>query len=148
MDQKKPVKVTKLPRYKIIIMERIVRRCEATLRDVFPHLTKRDYEVATYTYFVPRRVKIYFNEKFVVDLALNGDLSRITSINNVIYPDDKPNITYSKTTYISSNFLKLTRNVHTGISFERDIISFNLVSRGLRIVAIDGSRYLQKWGDI
>ena len=157
MTSQTPIKVTKLPKYKKELMEKIVRRCEVMLKDVFPHLTKRDYEIATYTYKIPGELQsatytynhpgnlqIYFNEKFVVDLVLKGDFPRIKSINNVIYPADKPNITYNKTIYITSNFYKLTRSVHTGISYSGDVLIFNLVNGGLRIVASDGSRYMQK----
>lgn len=144
MTQQVPIKVTKLPKYKKELMEKIVRRCEVMLKDVFPHLTKRDYEIATYTYNIPGELQIYFNEKFVVDLVLKGDFPRIKSINNIIYPADKPNITYDKTIYITSNFYKLTRSVHTGISYLGDILIFNLATGGLRVVASDGSRYMQK----
>lgn len=144
MNQTKPIKITKLPKYKKELMEKIVRRCEVMLKDVFPHLTKRDYEIATYTYKIPGELQIYFNEKFIVDLVLKGDFPRIKSINNVIYPADKPNITYDKTIYITSNFYKLTRSVHTGISSSEDVLIFNLVNGGLRVVASDGTRYMQK----
>lgn len=144
MNQTKPIKVTKLPKYKKELMEKIVRRCEVMLKDVFPHLTKRDYEIATYTYKIPGELQIYFNEKFVVDLVLKDDFPRIKSINNVIYPTDKHNITYDKAIYITSNFYKLTRSVHTGISYSGDVLIFNLVNGGLRVVASDGTRYMQK----
>ena len=144
MNQTKPIKITKLPKYKKELMEKIVRRCEVMLKDVFPHLTKRDYEIATYSYKIPGELQIYFNEKFIVDLVLKDDFPRIKSINNVIYPADKPNITYDKTIYITSNFYKLTRSVHTGISSSGDVLIFNLVNGGLRIVASDGTRYMQK----
>lgn len=144
MKQQAPIKVSKLPKYKKELMEKIVRRCEVMLKDVFPHLTKHDYEIATYTYKIPGELQIYFNEKFVVDLAFKGDFPRIKSINNVIYPADKPNITYDKTIYITSNFYKLTRSVHTGISYSGDVLIFNLVNGGLRVVASDGTRYHQK----
>ena len=144
MRKESPIKVTKLPKYKIGLMEKIVRRCEVMLKDVFPHLTKRDYEIATYTYKIPGELQIYFNEKFIVDLVLKGDFPRIKSINNVFYPADNPNITYDKTIYITSNFYKLTRSVHTGISSSGDVLIFNLVNGGLRVVASDGTRYHQK----
>ena len=144
MRKESPIKVSRLPKYKQELMEKIVRRCELMLKDIFPHLTKRDYEVATYTYNLPGELQIYFNEKFVVDLVLKGDFPRIKSINNVIYPADKPNITYDKTIYITSNFYKLTKSVHTGVSFVGDIIIFNLATGGLRVVASDGTRYMQK----
>ena len=144
MTSQTPIKVTKLPKYKKELMEKIVRRCEVMLQDVFPHLTKRDYEIATYKYKIPGELQIYFNEKFVVDLVLKGDFPRIKSINNVIYPADKPNITYNKTIYITSNFYKLTRSVHTGISYSGDVLIFNLVNGGLRVVASDGTRYMQQ----
>jgi hypothetical protein len=144
MTSQTPIKVTKLPKYKKELMKKIVRRCELMLKDVFPHLTKRDYEIATYSYKIPGELQIYFNEKFVVDLVLKGDFPRIKSINNVLYPADKPNITYDKTIYITSNFYKLTRNVHTGVSVIGDIIIFNLATGGLRIVSSDGTRYMQQ----
>lgn len=144
MNQTKPIKITKLPKYKKELMEKIVRRCEVMLKDVFPHLTKRDYEIATYTYKIPGELQIYFNEKFIVDLVLKGDFPRIKSINNVIYPADNPNITYDKAIYITSNFYKLNRSVHTGISSSGDVLIFNLVNGGLRVVASDGTRYMQK----
>lgn len=144
MTSQTPIKVTTLPKYKKELMEKIVRRCEVMLKDVFPHLTKRDYEIATYTYNYPGNLQIYFNEKLVVDLVVSGDFPRIDAINNVIYPADKPNVYYDNVSYIMSRFYMLTKNTYKGVGLYAAQIGFNPTLGGLRIVASDGTRYMQQ----
>lgn len=144
MTSQTPIKVTKLPKYKKELMMVIVKQSKLMLKDIFPHLTERDYEIATYTYNHPGNLQIYFNEKLVVDLVVTGDFPRIEAVNGTIYPADKPNITYDNVSYITSKFYKLTRNTYTGVSSYGAQIGFNPTLGGLRIVASDGTRYMQQ----
>ena len=100
----RPIKVSNLPKYKKELMGVIAKQSRLMLKDIFPHLTERDYEIATYTYSHPGNLQIYFNKKLVVDLVVSGDFPRIDAINNVIYPADKPNVTYDNVSYITSKF--------------------------------------------
>lgn len=144
MTNQVPIKVTKLPKYKKELIEEIVNKTKIMLKDIFPHLTERDYEIAAYTYSHPGNLQIYFNEKLVVDLVVSGDFPRIDAINNVIYPADKPNIYYDNVSYIMSRFYMLTKNTYKGDDLFAAQIGFNPTLGGLRIVASDGTRYMQK----
>jgi len=141
---KPPIKVSKLPKYKRELMGVIAKQSRLMLKDIFPHLTERDYEIATYTYSHPGNLQIYFNEKLVVDLVVSGDFPRIDAINNVIYPADKPNVTYDNVSYITSKFFELKKNTYKGDGLFAAHIGFNLTLGGLRVVASDGTRYHQK----
>ena len=144
MTQTKPIKVSKLPKYKKELMEEIVNKTKIMLKDIFPHLTGWDYKYATYTYRHPGNLQIYFNEKFKVDLVVTGDFPRIEAINDVIYPADKPNITYDNMSYVTSRFAQLSKNTYKGEGIFAAQIGFNLVNASFRIVASDGTRYMQK----
>lgn len=140
----RPIKVSNLPKYKKELMGVIAKQSRLMLKDIFPHLTERDYEVATYTYSHPGSLQIYFNEKLVVDLVVSGDFPRIDAINNVIYPADKPNVTYDNVSYITSKFFELKKNTYKGDGLFAAQISFNPTLGGLRVVASDGTRCMQK----
>lgn len=144
MTSQTPIKVTNLPKYKKELVKDIVKQSKLMLKDVFPHLDERDYEIATYTYNHPGNLQIYFNEKLVVDLVVSGDFPRIDAINNVIYPADKPNVYYDNVSYIMSRFYMLTKNTYKGVGLYAAQIGFNPTLGGLRIVASDGTRYLQQ----
>lgn len=144
MTQQTPIKVTNLPKYKKELIKDIVKQSKFMLKDVFPHLDERDYEIATYTYSHPGNLQIYFNEKLVVDLVVSGDFPRIDRVNNVVYPADKPNITYDNVSYITSKLYQLTKNTYKGVGLYAAQIGFNPTLGGLRIVASDGTRYKQQ----
>ena len=144
MAQQAPIKVTKLPKYKKELMQVIAKHSRLMLKDIFPHLTERDYEVAAYTYSHPGNLQIYFNEKLVVDLVVSGDFPRIEAINNVIYPADKPNVTYDNVSYIISKFFELKKNTYKCDGLFAAQIGFNPTFGFLRVVASDGTRYQQK----
>lgn len=144
MTQQAPIKVTNLPKYKKELIKDIVKQSKFMLKDVFPHLDERDYEIATYTYSHPGNLQIYFNEKLVVDLVVSGDFPRVDRVNNVIYPADKPNITYDNVSYITSKLYQLTKNTYKGVGLYAAQIGFNPTLGGLRIVASDGTRYKQQ----
>lgn len=144
MAQQTPIKVTNLPKYKKELIKDIVKQSKFMLKDVFPHLDERDYEIATYTYSHPGNLQIYFNEKLVVDLVVSGNFPRVDRVNNVIYPSDKPNITYDNVSYINSKFHQLTKNTYKGVGLYAAQIGFNPTLGGLRIVASDGTRYKQQ----
>lgn len=144
MTQQAPIKVTNLPKYKKELIKDIVKQSKFMLKDVFPHLDESDYEIATYTYSHPGNLQIYFNEKLVVDLVVSGDFPRIDRVNNVIYPADKPNITYDNVSYITSKLYQLTKNTYKGVGLYAVQIGFNPTLGGLRIVASDGTRYKQQ----
>jgi hypothetical protein len=144
MIQQAPIKVTNLPKYKKELIKDIVKQSKFMLKDVFPHLDERDYEIATYTYSHPGNLQIYFNEKLVVDLVVSGDFPRIDRVNNVVYPADKPNITYDNVSYITSKLYQLTKNTYKGVGLYAAQIGFNPTLGGLRIVASDGTRYKQQ----
>jgi hypothetical protein len=144
MTQQAPIKVTKLPKYKKELIEEIVNKTKIMLKDIFPHLTERDYEIAAYTYSHPGNLQIYFNEKLVVDLVVSGDFPRIDAINNVIYPADRPNITYDNVSYITSKFFELTKNTYKGDGIFATHVGFNPIWNFLRVIASDGTRYMQK----
>jgi len=144
MTQQAPIKVTNLPKYKKELIKDIVKQSKFMLKDVFPHLDERDYEIATYTYSHPGNLQIYFNEKLVVDLVVSGDFPRIDRVNNVVYPADKPNITYDNVSYITSKLYQLTKNTYKGVGLYAAQIGFNPTLGGLRIVASDGTRYKQQ----
>ena len=80
----------------------------------------------------------------VVDLVVSGDFPRIDAINNVIYPADKPNVYYDNVSYIMSRFYMLTKNTYKGVGLYAAQIGFNPTLGGLRIVASDGTRYMQQ----
>lgn len=142
----RPIKVSNLPKYKKELMGVIAKQSRLMLKDIFPHLTERDYEIAAYTYNHPGNLQIYFNEKFVVDLVVSGDFPRIDAINNVIYPADKPNITYDNVSYIMSKLFELRTNTYKGDGLYAAHIGFNPTFGFLRVVASDGTRYHQKQG--
>ena len=144
MTQQAPIKVTKLPKYKRVLMEEIVKKAKYMLKDIFPNLTDWDYKYASYTYSYPSHLEIYFNEKLKVTLVTSGDFPRIEAINDVIYPADKPNITYENMSYINSRLVQLTNNTYKGNGIYAARINFNIGTGGLRVVASDGSRYHQK----
>lgn len=144
MTQQTPIKVSNLPKYKKELIKDIVKQSKFMLKDVFLHLDERDYEIATYTYSHPENLQIYFNEKLVVDLVVSGDFPRIDRVNNVIYPADKPNITYDNVSYITSKLYQLTKNTYKGVGLYAAQIGFNPTLGGLRVVASDGTRYMQK----
>jgi hypothetical protein len=144
MTQQAPIKVTNLPKYKKELIKDIVKQSKFMLKDVFPHLDERDYKIATYTYSHPGNLQIYFNEKLVVDLVVSGDFPRIDRVNNVVYPTDKPNITYDNVSYITSKLYQLTKNTYKGVGLYAAQIGFNPTLGGLRIVASDGTRYKQQ----
>lgn len=144
MTQQTPIKVTNLPKYKKELIKDIVKQSKFMLKDVFPHLNNQDYEIATYTYSHPGNLQIYFNEKLVVDLVVSGDFPRIDRVNNVVYPADKPNITYDNVSYITSKLYQLTKNTYKGIGLYAAQIGFNPTLGGLRIIASDGTSYHQK----
>lgn len=144
MNQQAPIKVTKLPKYKKELMQVIAKHSRLMLKDIFPHLTEREYEIAAYTYSHPGNLQIYFNEKFVVDLVVSGDFPRIEAINNVIYSADKPNVTYDNVSYIISKFFELKKNTYKGDGIFAVQIGFNPTWGFLRVVASDGTRYQQK----
>ena len=144
MTSQTPIKVTKLPKYKKELMEEIVNKTKIMLKDVSPHLTDWDYKYATYTYNHPENLQIYFNEKLVVDLVVSGDFLRIEAVNGTIYSADKPNIYYDNVSYIMSRFYKLTKNTYKGDRVFATLIGFNQTLGGLRVVASDGTRYMQK----
>lgn len=146
MTQQAPIKVTNLPKYKKELIKDIVKQSKFMLKDVFPHLDERDYEIATYTYSHPGNLQVYFNEKLVVDLVVSGDFPRIDRVNNVVYPADKPNITYDNVSYITSKLYQLTKNTYKGVGLYAAQVGFNPTLGGLRIVASDGTRYHQKKG--
>lgn len=139
-----PIQVSKLPKYKKELMGIIAKQARLMLKDIFPHLTERDYEIATYTYSHPGNLQIYFNEKLVVDLVVSGDFPRIDAINNVIYPADKPNVTYDNVSYITSKFFELKKNTYKGDGLFAAQIGFNPTLGGLRVVASDGTSYKQQ----
>ena len=136
----RPIKVSNLPKYKKELMGVIAKQSRLMLKDILPHLTERDYEIATYTYSHPGNLQIYFNEKLVVDLVVSGDFPRIDAINNVIYPADKPNVTYDNV----SKFFELKKNTYKGDGLFAAQIGFNPTFGFLRVVASDGTRYQQK----
>lgn len=138
------LKVTKLPKYKKELINDIVNKTKFMLKDIFSHLDDWNYEIATYTYSHPGNLEIYFHEKLVVSLVVTGDFPRIEAINNVIYPADKPNVYYDNVSYITSRFYQLTKNTYKGDRVFATSICFNPSSKGLRIVASDGTRYLQE----
>lgn len=144
MRKESPIKVSRLPKYKQALMEEIVKQSQQMLKGIFPHLTERDYEIAAYTYSHPGNLQIYFNEKLVVDLVVSGDFPRIDAINNVIYPANKPNITYDNVFYITSKFFELKKNTYKGDGLFAAQIGFNPTWGFLRVVASDGTRYMQK----
>lgn len=144
MRKESPIKVSRLPKYKQEIMKEIVKQSQQMLKGIFPHLTERDYEIAAYTYSHPGSLQIYFNEKLVVDLVVSGDFPRIDAINNVIYPANKPNITYDNVSYITSKFFELKKNTYKGDGLFATQIGFNPTWGFLRVVASDGTRYMQK----
>lgn len=144
MTQQSPIKVTNLPKYKKELIKDIVKQSKFMLKDVFPHLDERDYGVATYTYSHPGNLQIYFNEKLVVDLVVSGDFPRIDRVNNVVYPADKPNITYDNVSYITSKLYQLIKNTYKGVGLYAAQIGFNPTLGGLRVVASDGTRYKQQ----
>lgn len=144
MRKESPIKVSKLPKYKQALMEEIVKQSQHMLKDIFPHLTERDYEIAAYTYSHPSHLEIYFNEQFVVTLVTSGDFPRIEAINNVIYPADKPNIKYDNMSYINSKFFELKKNTYKCDGLFATQIGFNPTWGFLRVVASDGTRYMQK----
>lgn len=144
MRKESPIKVSRLPKYKQELMKEIVKQSQQMLKGIFPHLTERDYEVAAYTYSHPGNLQIYFNEKLVVDLVVSGDFPRIDAINNVIYPANKPNITYDNVSYITSKFFELKKNTYKGDGLFATQIGFNPTWGFLRVVASDGTRYMQK----
>jgi hypothetical protein len=144
MTSQTPIKVTNLPKYKKELIKDIVNQTKFMLRDIFPHLDDWNYESATYTYNHPGNLQIYFNEKLVVDLVVSGDFPRIDAINNVIYPADKPNVYYDNVSYIMSRFYTLTKNTYKGVGLYAAQIGFNPTLGGLRIVASDGTRYMQQ----
>ena len=144
MRKESPIKVSKLPKYKQALMEEIVKQSQHMLKDIFPHLTERDYEIAAYTYSLPSHLEIYFNEQFVVTLVTSGDFPRIEAINNVIYPADKPNIKYDNMSYINSKFFELKKNTYKGDGLFAAQIGFNPTWGFLKVVASDGTRYMQK----
>ena len=144
MRKESPIKVSRLPKYKQELMKEIVKQSQQMLKGIFPHLTERDYEIAAYTYSHPGSLQIYFNEKLVVDLVVSGDFPRIDAINNVIYPANKPNITYDNVSYITSKFFELKKNTYKGDGLFATQIGFNPTWGFLRVVASDGTRYMQK----
>lgn len=144
MRKESPIKVTRLPKYKQELMEEIVNKTRIMLKDIFPHLTDYDYKVATYTYSYPSHLEVTFNEKLKVTLVTSGDFPRIEAINDVIYPADKPNITYDNMSYVNSRLVQLTNNTYKGNGIYAARIDFNIGTGGLRVVASDGSRYHQK----
>lgn len=144
MTQQAPIKVTNLPKYKKELIKDIVKQGKFMLKDVFPHLDERDYEIATYTYSHPGNLQIYFNEKLVVDLVVSGNFPRVDRVNNVVYSADKPNITYDNVSYITSKLYQLTKNTYKGVGLYAAQIGFNPTLGGLRIVASDGTRYKQQ----
>lgn len=144
MTNQTPIKVTKLPKYKKELIGDIVKQSKFMLREVFPHLDKRDYEIATYTYNHPGNLQIYFNEKLVVDMVVSGDFPRIEAVNGTIYSADKPNIYYDNVSYIMSRFYQLTKNTYKDDRVFATLIGFNPTLGGLRVVASDGTRYMQK----
>ena len=144
MRKTTPIKVSKLPKYKKEFIEDIANQTRYMLNKIFPHLDERDYEIATYTYSHPGKLQIYFNEKLVVDLVVTGDFPRIEAVNGVIYPADKPNITYQSISYINSKLNQLTKNTYKGVGLYATLIGFNPTLGGLRVVASDGTRYMQK----
>lgn len=144
MTQQAPIKVSKLPKYKKELIKDIVNQSKFMLKDIFPHLDDWNYRSATYTYNHPSNLQIYFNEKLVVDLVVSGDFFRIEAINGVIYPADKPNIKYDNMSYINSRLAQLPKNTYKGDGLFAAQIGFNPTLGGLRVVASDGTRYMQK----
>lgn len=144
MVSQQPIKLTNLPKYKKELIKDIVNQLKFMLKDIFPHLDDWNYQSATYTYNHPGNLQIYFNEKLVVDLVVSGDFPRIDAINNVIYPADKPNVYYDNVSYIMSRFYMLTKNTYKGVGLYAAQIGFNPTLGGLRIVASDGTRYMQQ----
>ena len=144
MTQQSPIKVTKLPKYKKELMEEIVNKTKLMLKDVFPNLTEWDYKYATYTYSHPGNLEIYFNEKFKVTLVITGDFPRIEAINDVIYPADRPNISYDNMSYITSRLYQLTKNTYKGNGVFATRINFNKGFEYVRVMASDGTKYRQK----
>lgn len=144
MAQQVPIKVSKLPKYKKELIKDIVNQSKFMLKDIFPHLDDWNYQSATYTYNHPGNLQIYFNEKLVVDLVVSGDFPRIDAINGVIYPADKPNVYYDNVSYITSRLYQLTKNTYKGVGLFATMIGFNPTLGGLRVVASDGTRYMQK----
>lgn len=144
MDSQQPIKLTNLPKYKKELIKDIVNQSKFMLKDIFPHLDDWNYQSATYTYNHPGNLQIYFNEKLVVDLVVSGDFPRIEAINGAIYPVDKPNITYDNLSYITSRFYQLTKNTYKGDRVFATLIGFNPTLGGLRVIASDGTRYMQK----
>lgn len=144
MTNQTPIKVTKLPKYKKELIEDIVNKTKVMLKDIFPHLDDWNYRSATYIYNHSGNLQIYFNEKLVVDLVVKGDFPRIEAVNGTIYSADKPNIYYDNVSYITSRFYMLTKNTYKGVGLYASQISFNPTLGGLRVVASDGTRYMQK----
>lgn len=144
MTQEEPIKVSQLPKYKKELIKDIVNKSKFMLKDIFPHLDDWNYQSATYTYNHPGNLQIYFNEKLVVDLVVSGDFPRIEAINGVIYPADKPNIKYDNMSYINSRLAQLPKNTYKGDGLFAAQIGFNPTLGGLRVVASDGTRYMQK----
>ena len=144
MASQTPIKVTNIPKYKKELIKDIVNQAKFMLKDIFPHLDDWNYQSATYTYNHPGNLQIYFNEKLVVDLVVSGDFPRIDAINGSIYPADKPNIKYDNMSYITSRFCQLTKNTYKGDGVFATLIGFNPTLGGLRVVASDGTRYMQK----
>lgn len=144
MTNQTPIKVTKLPKYKKELIEGIVNKTKVMLKDIFPHLDDWNYKSATYTYNHPGNLQIYFYEKLVVDLVVRGDFPRIEAVNGAIYPADKPNVYYDNVSYITSRLYQLTKNTYKGDGVFATQIGFNPTLEGLRVVASDGTRYMQK----
>ena len=144
MTQQAPIKVSKLPKYKKELIKDIVNQSKFMLKDIFPHLDDWNYQSATYTYNHPGNLQIYFNEKLVVDLVVSGDFPRIEAINGVIYPADKPNIKYDNMSYINSRLAQLPKNTYKDDGLFAAQIGFNPTLGGLRVVASDRTRYVQK----
>lgn len=144
MVSQQPIKLTNLPKYKKELIKDIVNQSKFMLKDIFTHLDDWNYQSATYTYNHPGNLQIYFNEKLVVDLVVSGDFPRIEAINGAIYPADKTNITYDNMSYITSRLYQLTKNTYKGVGLYATMIGFNPTLGGLRVVASDGTRYMQK----
>ena len=139
MVSQQPIKLTNLPKYKKELIKDIVNQLKFMLKDIFPHLDDWNYQSATYTYNHPGNLQIYFNEKLVVDLVVSGDFPRIDAING-----SKPNIKYDNMSYITSRLYQLTKNTYKGDRVFATLIGFNPTLGGLRVVASDGTRYMQK----
>ena len=139
-----PIQVSKLPKYKKELMQEIGKKAKHMLKDIFPHLTDWDYTYAKYIYSYPSHLEINFNEKLKVTLVTSGDFPRIEAINDVIYPADKPNIEYDNMAYINSRLQQLTKNTYKGDGIYATTIHFCVGVDALRVVASNGTRYMQK----